>query len=473
MTRPRTRILWRKPSETERRALLRPSPLEALAAEQPALHQTLLQVGVPFVEGATTARESAIELLKLAAEVEHALMAQYLYAAYSLPDRTGPGPVNYHDKLKRIAVQEMGHLATVQNLLLILGGPAAFYMQRDILREQSDKNPLPFVVERVSKVSLAKYVAAEMPAEVPEELKVQVDELVELAKADVGDVIHRVGVIYAVLKWMFLPAAEANDWLDLSRIVSMPENSHLTDADLRPQDEIAAFEARRVEWGMTQPDLYLDSPRTCAKAVEAIERISRQGEGLTSNADSHFFEFLETVNELQNLPVKNIAKSPTLGGGHGASGGERITHPYTSLWGRIFVLQYSSLVLSIYFALSTRRREDGEDGLREEVAGLAIQGMRVVIGPVSEIITTLRLRDDGSADLAGPPYDLDPAVLEPADSHVLVARQIEMLNRLETIYAQTAASPDATPQHLTMLGNLQNFDRVRREILMPPAPPDS
>lgn len=42
--------------------------------------------------------------------------------------------------------------------------------------------------------------------------------------------------------------------------------------------------------------------------------------------------------------------------------------------------------------------------------------MRRVIGPISEIITTLPLRNDGSADLAGPPYDLDPAVLEPADS---------------------------------------------------------
>ena len=38
---------------------------------------------VPSIPG-RTARLKAINLLQIAAEVEHALMAQYLYAAYSL-----------------------------------------------------------------------------------------------------------------------------------------------------------------------------------------------------------------------------------------------------------------------------------------------------------------------------------------------------------------------------------------------------
>ena len=473
MTRPPTRIRWVRPTAAARRALRGPVELDRGTPEQRALRQTLLRVGVPVVEGVTTARDSAIELLKLAAEVEHALMAQYLYAAYSLPDEAGPDSVNYHQKVKRIAVQEMGHLATVQNLLLILGGPAAFHMQRDVVREQSDKNPLPFVVERVSEVSLAKYVVAEMPAEVPKELKEVVARLTKLAQADVGDVIHRVGVIYAVLKWMFLPAKEAQAWLDLSQVVPMPGASHLTDADLRPQGEIAAFEAQRREWGMAQPDLYLDAPRTCAEAVEAIDRIARQGEGLSDEADSHFQQFIQAVNQLGNLRVKQIAKSPTLGGGHGPKGGGEITNPYTKLWGKVFALQYSSLVLSIHLALSTRRREDGERGLREELADLTILVMSQVIGPVSELMTTLPLGTHADAGLAGPPYDLDPAVLEPAGAYVLTARLLGMLDELEAVYRQVESAPEATPQHQNVLGNLRNFDQQRRDLLAPPTPTDA
>ena len=49
------------------------------------------RVGVPVVEHAGTAREVALTLLGVAAEVEQALMVQYIYAAVSVsptPDRT-------------------------------------------------------------------------------------------------------------------------------------------------------------------------------------------------------------------------------------------------------------------------------------------------------------------------------------------------------------------------------------------------
>lgn len=472
MTRPPMRIRWKKPTAATLSAFEEfEQPVRT--PEQLVIRQTLLRVGVPVVEGATTAREAAIELLKLAAEVEHALMVQYLYAAYSLPDESSPDSVNYHEKLKRIAVQEMGHLATVQNLLLILGGPAAFHMQRDVLRQLSEKNPLPFVVERVSEASLAKYVVAEMPAEVPDDLKELVEKLIGLAKADAGKVLHRVGAIYAVLKWMFMPPEEAEAWLGLGLDFLPAGASHLTDADLRPQDEIAAFEARRGEWRFAQPDLHLDAPRTCAKAVEALDSIARQGEGLSNEADSHFQQFVQIFNQLGSLSVKQVAKSPTLGGGHGPKGGKKITNRYTNLWGRVFVLQYNSLVLTIYVALSTPRREDGEEGLREGLADLALLVMRRVVGSVSELLSTLPLNNTAGSGLAGPPYDLDPTVLEPADSDALTARLLGMLDELEGVYKQIVDAPAATPEHLTLLENLRNFDQQRRDLLAPPPPDDN
>src|SRR5215210_5301046 len=60
--------------------------------------------------------EELRELLLGAAEIEHGLMAQYLYAANSCTDTT------LAERVRLIAVEEMGHLVTVQNLLLAAGG---------------------------------------------------------------------------------------------------------------------------------------------------------------------------------------------------------------------------------------------------------------------------------------------------------------------------------------------------------------
>jgi hypothetical protein len=76
-----------------------------------------------------TARLKAVYLLQIAAEIEHSLMLQYLYAAYSI-DSTFGQPTNpnlsrtingWKVAIRGIARQEMAHFATVQNLLIALG----------------------------------------------------------------------------------------------------------------------------------------------------------------------------------------------------------------------------------------------------------------------------------------------------------------------------------------------------------------
>jgi hypothetical protein len=70
-------------------------------------------------------RDEAWFLLNnIGAEIEHSLMVQYLYAAYSFgPDRR---PAHREEVLKwkmsilEIAREEMGHLAAVQNLLRLI-----------------------------------------------------------------------------------------------------------------------------------------------------------------------------------------------------------------------------------------------------------------------------------------------------------------------------------------------------------------
>lgn len=437
------------------------------ARRRKIIYDIVRRVGIPVVDGAETATELAVELLKLAAEVEQALMVQYLYASTSVSNQPGPDSVNYREKLLAIAIQEMGHLATVQNLLLLVGGRDSFYLQRDLKREASPKNPIPFVLEPISLTSLAKYVAAERPAQVPPQLEAKVDELVRLAEQDAGVGIHRVGVIYELLTWIFTPPDETAGALDFAALAPLPKNPHLSDEDLRDASEISLYEALPDEWQVFAKDVILATTHSCAEARDAITRIAEQGEGLQHKEISHFGEFMQMVAafEAGSISVNPIARSPTLGA-HGGQGGEVISYPYTRCWGEVFSLQYNLLVLSIYHALVTPRPSDGSAGLRDGLIGLALFGMRRVIRSISDLVASLPLRADGDADLAGPPYDLDPSILESSDDGVLRDRHRRILDQLESVYKVVENSPEfaTNPRHSIALANLRAFDKHRRDL---------
>ena len=75
-------------------------------------------------------RELALHALYEAAELEHNLMCTYLYAAFSLKDGVAEGLTpeeaeavgRWRQKLIRVAVEEMQHLAAVWNITSALGG---------------------------------------------------------------------------------------------------------------------------------------------------------------------------------------------------------------------------------------------------------------------------------------------------------------------------------------------------------------
>ena len=111
-----------------------------------------------------------IQLLHIASSIEHALMVQYLYAAYSLDDeRRNPKEQTkvtlWRNLILSIAKEEMGHLLTVQNVLCLLGG------QMELVRNNypwdSGFYPFEFRLEALTLGSLACYIYAEMGDEPP------------------------------------------------------------------------------------------------------------------------------------------------------------------------------------------------------------------------------------------------------------------------------------------------------------------
>ncbi len=137
-----------------------PSPLP-----QPYFH-TAAQ---PSARAFASAHLELIRLLRSAAEIEHSLMVQYLYAVFSvkLPryamlagwstHRHG-GPPN---SLLGVAVEEMVHLYSVNQLLVALGARPNLGRQQFPL--EVDIYPFPVNLEALNPNSLAKYVYIEAP----------------------------------------------------------------------------------------------------------------------------------------------------------------------------------------------------------------------------------------------------------------------------------------------------------------------
>jgi hypothetical protein len=115
-----------------------------------------------------TWKDHLVMLLHIGAEIEHSLMVQYLYAAYSLggeqvPPRQRNRVRRWQASVLAVAKEEMGHFLTVQNILTLIGAP--INLNREDLPWDVPFYPFPFRLEPLSMESVACYVFAEMPSE--------------------------------------------------------------------------------------------------------------------------------------------------------------------------------------------------------------------------------------------------------------------------------------------------------------------
>jgi hypothetical protein len=106
-----------------------------------------------------------IRLLRQASEIEHALMVQYLYGAFSVKPAysgiAGLGIPNSNDLLG-VAAMEMQHLRDVNNLLLALG--AAPNLIRQGFPFEPEVYPFEFNLEPLTRATVAKYLYCEAAA---------------------------------------------------------------------------------------------------------------------------------------------------------------------------------------------------------------------------------------------------------------------------------------------------------------------
>jgi len=109
-------------------------------------------------------RLELVRLLHEASEVEHSLMLQYLYAAYSVRPRYAAlvgQPVPSNRTLFGVAIEEMLHLRDVNMLLVQLGAAPNLTFQG--FPYECGIYPFEMKLEPLSPASIAKYVYAEAP----------------------------------------------------------------------------------------------------------------------------------------------------------------------------------------------------------------------------------------------------------------------------------------------------------------------
>lgn len=142
-----------------------------------------------------------VRLLKEGAEIEHDLMVQYLYGAFSLkPTYAGVvgGPVPNATSLMGVIVEEMQHLAAVNRLLVELDAKPV--LTRQDFPYETDVYPFPFEMAPLGQTSLAKFVYCEADKTRLKRARSVVDDsyLIDKLKGTLGDGIapNHVGSLY-------------------------------------------------------------------------------------------------------------------------------------------------------------------------------------------------------------------------------------------------------------------------------------
>jgi hypothetical protein len=362
-----------------------------------------------LLDPALTAHDAAVFLLHVAAEVEHALLAQYLYAAWSvggsqIPVNRADEAEGWRQTILEIAREEMAHLITVQNLLLFLGGPLTF--DREDYPFRTDLYPFPFKLQRLTAQSLARYVVAEMPPldTLPEPIRTPMTAtIIPLATQGGATRVNRVGALYAAIIELFRDSDS-----DPSR-----PSLHLADADFVAGSE--AYQAKAEDWGYGNA-VMVPEITTRAGALSALEGIAEQGEGPTGAmpdlSHSHFKKFFDIFAALQGLEPSpgTVPESPTT---TPETTGTYISDSQARDWAYLFNLRYRMLLDFLHHFLllpGPLYEADGDrtsKGLLQlyafrEMRRLAKIGRRLMVqaawnaGPPFELPYTLSLPDRDS-----------------------------------------------------------------------------
>ncbi|HEY7261021.1 MAG TPA: ferritin-like domain-containing protein [Trebonia sp.] len=371
-------------------------------------------------------REALIYMLCEAAELEHGIMCQYLFAAFSMKEQASEGLTEdqaatvrrWRKQISHVAAQEMLHLALVQNLLSAIG--AAPHLSRPNFPQPASHYPagvhltlLPFgeaalrhfmFLERPEGMALhdAPGLAAHSraaPAMQPGDIAPHAQDF-----ATVGHLYRSIeaGIDHLAQKygerWLFVgpPRAQATQ-----QHFGWPELVAVTDV---------------------------------ASAHRAIDEILEQGEGPRGDwQNAHFGQFVAILDELEQLreadrgfdPVRPVIplnvrpseRNPDV---------PLVTDPLAQRVMDLFNVCYEILLLMLQrFFAHTEETGAQLKALADGTYALMVQAIK----PLGDLITTLPAGREYPGQTAGPSFELfyesDYVLPHREAAWVLMAERIE------------------------------------------------
>ncbi len=350
-------------------------------------------------------RQALIYTLAKAAELEHLIICQYLFAAFSLRKDVSEGLTEEQAALTRgwartlfkIAEQEMLHLALVQNLLIAVGAAPHFARPNFPVPPRAFPARIQIALLPFNEESLRHFAFLERPE---------------------GEPIDDAEAFAALAQASPLPQEEEDQ---IGPIVADFETiSHLYRSI---EDGLTALSAR-----LGEERLFIGPPRAqadgqhfrfkelievtdLATARAAIDTIVEQGEGARGEwKDAHFGRLLGVLDGLLAARAADPSFDPT----------RPVVPAYVrppesgaavALISRSFSIRATDLLNAVYevtlqvLARYFNQTEETEEDLAV-LADVGVGLMEDVISDLGEIVTRLPVGDDHPGRTVGPAFEL-------------------------------------------------------------------
>ena len=366
-----------------------------------ALRGGLAAPEAPFV---IEQREALIYMLCQAAELEHGIMCQYLFAGFSLKQDQAEGltaeeldaVLRWRQVIFRVATEEMLHLALVQNLLSAIG--AAPHLGRPRLPAPAHHYPAGVNLTLVpfGEPALRHFMFLERP----EGMDLKGAEAIDAPVHDAVPLIAETDIV-----------PQAQDFATVGHLYRSIEHgfAHLTEKFGERNLFVGPPRAQATSAHFRWPELV---PVTdLASAQRAIDTILEQGEGARGHWEhAHFGQFVQLLDEYRQMttanpdfePARPVVFATVRTSGHHDSV-PRIGARLTSGCGDLFNVSYEILLLMMgrFFA-----HTEETDSQLATLANSALTLMLGAIKPLGDLLTTLPVDPDHADANAGPSFEL-------------------------------------------------------------------
>ncbi|NEA67394.1 ferritin-like domain-containing protein [Streptomyces sp. SID12488] len=370
----------------------------------------------PVSLGAPDVRARLVEYLCEAAEVEHSLCLQYLYAAFSLranPPEDGLDEVQietireWKGQLLRLSREEMLHLGLVLNLLAGVGG--APYLQRPNFPQPERYYPLGVVssLTPFSRECVERFLVYEMPTVLLSRINAGLGAGPAATDAgaspETGDKQMTVGLLYERIRELVLSVPEKELFIG-------PPHRQIDTAAVIDPDHVFEDDVL-VGYGVEPFPV-----NSHASAMRAIDLIIEQGEGAEEDTeDSHYGRLLRIREEYDReeaaaraagrdfVPARPMLDNPAVRTAPDAHGVGLITEPLAREAAELFNAGYGLMVLMLlrFFGRSGESRAE----LRTLQSVVFFPLMTMFVRPLGELLGELPAVAGDPATTAGPPFE--------------------------------------------------------------------